>query len=62
MNDRYERSQLLLAQQRFELAERELRALLAEDPNDGIALSLLSLCILHDSEKWSKRPKLPSER
>lgn len=51
MNDRYERSQLLLAQQRYDLAERELRGLLAEDPNDGIALSLLSLCILHDSER-----------
>ena len=51
MNNRYERSQLLLAQHRYELAERELRSLLADDPNDGIALSLLALCILHDNDR-----------
>ncbi|MDB4749939.1 tetratricopeptide repeat protein [Rubripirellula sp.] len=51
MNDRYERSQLLLAQRRYDLAERELRALLADEPNDGVSMALLALCILNDSER-----------
>jgi Flp pilus assembly protein TadD len=51
MNNRYERSQLLLGQRRYDLAERELRNLLADDPNDGVALSLLALCILNDNER-----------
>ncbi len=51
MNNRYERSQLLLSQRRYDLAERELRGLLADDPNDGVALSLLTLCILHDKDR-----------
>ena len=51
MSNRYERSQLLLAQRRYDLAERELRALLADDPNDGVSLALLTLCILHDHDR-----------
>jgi len=51
MNNRYERSQLLLAQRRYELAERELRSLLADEPNDGTALSLLALCVLNDNDR-----------
>ena len=51
MNNRYERSQLLLSQRRYDLDERELRGLLADDPNDGVALSLLTLCILHDKDR-----------
>jgi len=51
MNNRYERSQLLLQQRRYDLAERELRGLLADEPNDGVSLALLALCILHDNER-----------
>ncbi|MDA7874110.1 tetratricopeptide repeat protein [Rhodopirellula sp.] len=51
MSNRYERSQLMLGQRRYELAERELRGLLADEPNDGIALALLALCILHAKER-----------
>ena len=36
MSNRYDRSQLLLAQRRYDLAERELRGLLADDPNDAV--------------------------
>jgi tetratricopeptide (TPR) repeat protein len=51
MNNRYEQAQLLLAHRRYELAERELRGLLADEPNDGVSLALLSLCILHDNQR-----------
>jgi tetratricopeptide (TPR) repeat protein len=51
MSNRYERSQLLLAQRRYDLAERELRGLLAGEPNDGVSLALLALCILHDNDR-----------
>ena len=51
MSNRYDRSQLLLAQRRYDLAERELRGLLADDPNDGVSLALLAMCILHDDER-----------
>lgn len=54
MNNRYERSQLLLAQRRYDLAERELRGLLADEPNDGVALALLALCMLHNNERMSE--------
>ena len=51
MNNRYEQAQLLLAHRRYELAQRELRGLLADEPNDGVSLALLSLCILHDNQR-----------
>jgi len=54
MSDQYERAQLLLAQRRYDLAERELRGILAEDPNDGGSLALLALCILNDSERLTE--------
>ena len=49
--DRYGRIQLLLAQRRYDMAERDLRSLLAEEPRDAIALALLALCLLHDRER-----------
>ncbi len=51
MSDRYGRVQLLLSQRRHEMAERDLRMLLADDPGDATAQSLLALCILHDRSR-----------
>lgn len=39
------RAQMLLSQERFELAEKELRAALVEDPNNGGVLATLGLCL-----------------
>jgi Flp pilus assembly protein TadD len=54
MSDHYERVQLLLAQHRYELAERDLRMMLSEEPRDAIAHALLSLCMLNDQERWQE--------
>ena len=51
MSDRYSRIQLLLSQRRNDMAERDLRSLLAEEPRDALAHSLLALCIMADSER-----------
>ncbi|MGI9474976.1 MAG: tetratricopeptide repeat protein [Rubripirellula sp.] len=51
MSDRYERVQLLLAQKRFDMAERDLRSMLAEEPRDATANALLALCILNHPER-----------
>lgn len=45
------RARLLLAQQRFELAERELQQALVSSPNDADAHALLGLCLSH-REAW----------
>ena len=42
---RRERAYLLLQQSRHDLAEKELRGALAENPNDGISHALLALCL-----------------
>lgn len=47
------RVRLLLSQHRYEMAERELRTLLTEDPQDADAHALLSLCLLHDPQRQS---------
>jgi Flp pilus assembly protein TadD len=47
MSDRYGRIQLLLSQRRYDMAERDLRSMLTEDPQDASALAMLSLCISH---------------
>lgn len=52
MSDRYGRVQLLLGQGRHDMAERELRMLLSDDPNDAIAQSLLALCLLQDPKRY----------
>ena len=46
-NGHLQRAQLLLEQRRFDLAQVELRRLLAEDPDHGPALALLALCRLN---------------
>ena len=53
MMDRYGRVQLLLSQRRYEMAERDLRALLADDPRDATALALLALCLLQDEKRMA---------
>lgn len=45
MGTHLERAQLLLEQNRFSLAEKELRLQLASTPNDPIAHSLLAVCL-----------------
>ncbi|MDE0864664.1 MAG: tetratricopeptide repeat protein [Rubripirellula sp.] len=54
MSNQYERAQLLLTQRRYDLAERELRSMLAVEPNDAPSLALLALCILHDPERMTE--------
>lgn len=44
MTDHFERAQLLLAQQRYELAAKELRQELTTNPDNPFAHSLLALC------------------
>lgn len=46
MDARVERARLLIAQSRFDLAERELRGSLAEDPRDWLSHALLSFALL----------------
>jgi tetratricopeptide (TPR) repeat protein len=45
MNARFHRAQLLLHQHRYDLAEKELRAALAEDPGDSDGHAILAMCI-----------------
>lgn len=45
MNAHLERALLLVEQSRYELAEKELRQVLAEDPGEAIAHSVLALCL-----------------
>ncbi len=51
MNDQYGRVQMLLSQRRYDMAERDLRAMLASEPRDAVAHALLALCILNDRER-----------
>lgn len=46
------RAQLLIQQQRFDLAERELRGLLVEDPDQAELHSLLAVCMLQEESRW----------
>ena len=43
--DKYERIGLLIEQRRYELAEQALRERLSQEPEDGIAYSMLALCL-----------------
>ncbi len=47
MNPNFERAILLFQQSRFELAEQELRQVLAAEPDDAYAHSLLALCLVN---------------
>ena len=51
MSDRYQRIQLLLAQKRYDMAERDLRAMLAEEPRDAVSHALLAMCIVNNPER-----------
>ena len=51
--DRLARAQLLLEQNRYDQAERELRAWLARSPQDPRAHALLALCLL-PQERWAE--------
>ncbi len=53
MNDQFGRIQLLLSQRRFEMAERELRMMLADDPQHATSHAMLALCILQDKNRWT---------
>jgi tetratricopeptide (TPR) repeat protein len=61
MKDRYGRVQLLLSQHRHELAERDLRVMLADDPGDATAQSLLALCILHDRSRMVEATEMAQQ-
>lgn len=54
MMQRYDRAQLLINQGRFEMAEREIRQLLAEDPDDGYAHCLLAICVVRDESRYGE--------
>ncbi|MFM7921460.1 MAG: tetratricopeptide repeat protein, partial [Planctomycetaceae bacterium] len=47
MNVHMQRAQLLIQQDRYELAEPELRLALAEDSNNSLAHTLLAVCLRH---------------
>jgi Flp pilus assembly protein TadD len=51
--DRLGRAQLLLEQSRYDQAERELRARLAESPQDPSAHAMLAVCLL-PQERWAE--------
>jgi tetratricopeptide (TPR) repeat protein len=46
MTLRLQRASLLIDQQRYELAEPELTALMAEEPNNALAHSFMAICLL----------------
>jgi len=58
MNDRYGRIHLLLTQPRFEMAERDLRSMLADEPRDAMALALWALCVAHDRARLSESTEI----
>ena len=46
------RAQLLIQQQRYDLAERELRGLLVEEPDQAELHSLLAVCRFQEESRW----------
>ena len=52
MIQRYNRAQMLISQGRFDMAERELRQMLGENPDDGFAHSLLAICLCNDQTRY----------
>ncbi|KAA1257658.1 outer membrane protein PgaA [Rubripirellula obstinata] len=51
MHDPYAKIQLLISQSRFELAEREIRRSLTEDPDDSQLQAFLAICLLVDKSR-----------
>lgn len=54
MNDPYGRARLLLSQHRYEMAEKELRMQLTQNPQDADGHALLALCLLHDQQRMTE--------
>lgn len=50
----YGRVQLLISQGRLQMAEHELRQMLTENPDDGLAHCLLSLVLSNDEERFQE--------
>jgi tetratricopeptide (TPR) repeat protein len=51
MHDPYAKIQLLISQSRFDLAEREIRRALTEDPADSQLHAFLAICLLVDKSR-----------
>ncbi len=51
LNQNLERAQLLIQQSRYEQAEKFLMQVLAEDPQNGYAHSLLAICMMQDRDR-----------
>ncbi|MFO1063183.1 MAG: tetratricopeptide repeat protein [Pirellulales bacterium] len=49
-----ERALILLQQRRFDLAEKELRRALSDDPHSGYMHAVLALTLLHDETRWQE--------
>lgn len=54
MSDVYQRVQMLASTGRFDMAERELRGMLANDPRDATAHSLLALIMLSSTDRYAE--------
>ncbi|MEM8667939.1 MAG: tetratricopeptide repeat protein [Planctomycetota bacterium] len=58
MSDRYGRVHLLLSQHRYEMAERDLRSMLTQEPRDAVALALLALCVVHSPDRMTEATEI----
>lgn len=54
MSEQLARAQLLMAQQRYDLAEKELRRLIGEQPDDAMAYACLAICIAQDATRYEQ--------
>ena len=54
MSELLARAQLLMAQQRYDLAEKELRRLIGEQPDEAMAYASLAICIASDEERYDQ--------
>ncbi len=53
MNPHLQRAQMLVGQARYDLADQELRQVLATEPNNAVALGLLAICLVKQ-EKYDE--------
>ena len=54
MTQRYDRAQMLISQGRFDMAEREIRQVLGENPDDGLAHCMLAICAATDESRYEE--------
>ena len=54
MTQRYDRAQMLINQGRFDMAEREIRQVLGENPDDGLAHCMLAICAATDESRYEE--------